>query len=148
MLSGSTVYRGRSLKGGISQHPIPPISPSHLRPCIPVHTLTVCIYSTSSIYSHRCGLTSCVLRLSDGAKLVLCQYSLPLPKNVSGMKRGKSYTAPDSSAPLLHNARYFSCRLASLICHPSHDSKINCNTLPTSPKVYKEFKLICFYYYY
>ena len=121
MLSGCTVYGGRSLRGGISQHPIQPISLSHtqtahLRARIPVHTLTVCIYSTSSMliltqvrtnFLVCCAFLmvpsrSCVNILSDCQKM--CQV----------WKRGWSYTAQDLSAPLLHTPRYVFCRLTAL----------------------------------
>lgn len=48
---GPLFMEGGAMKGGISQHRIQPIplTHTHLRPRIPVHTLTVCMYSTSSM---------------------------------------------------------------------------------------------------
>lgn len=118
MLSGSSVYGGRSLKGGISQHLIRPIPLSHLRPCIPVHTLTVCMYSTSSM----------LILTQVPTNFLVCCTSLIVPswscvnilpecqKNVSGMKRGWSCTAQQPSAPILMYCKIFRLQVNWQLC--------------------------------
>lgn len=92
------------LDARISQHRIQQNSLSHLRPCIPVHILTVCIYSTFSILSHTgVGQLPRVLFLSDDAKLVLVSiYTLTAKKKKyqEGKKKYRTF--------LLHFCKIFS----------------------------------------